>query len=79
MEVKLSVDGEGRKVLTFEDDKVIVRVILKGDYSNVDSDLRNKNIIKDVEGALEAAFETVDFKDFVDNSGLLYRDKIDMD
>jgi hypothetical protein len=79
VEVELSVDGEGRKVFTFEDEKVAVRVVLKKDYSTLDSDLRNNEIIKDVEAALEAAFGTDDFKDFVDSSGLLYRGKVDMD
>lgn len=79
MEVKKSVDGEGRIFFTFEDEKLAVRIVLKEDYSNVDSDLRNKNIIKDIETALEAVFESDEFKDLVDNSGLLYRGKIDMD
>jgi hypothetical protein len=79
VEVEQSIDGQGRRVFIGEDEKVSVRILLKEDYSHIDPDQRNKQIISDVEAALEAAFDTDDFKDFVDNSGLLYRGREDMD
>ena len=75
VKMELSNDEQGRKVCTFEDEKVMVQITLKKDYSDVESKLRDTHIIKDIEDALEAASVTEEFKELVDSYGLLYVDK----
>ena len=77
--MELSVDEEGRKVCTFKDEKITVHIVLKKDFSHVESKLRNINVIKDIETALESALGSDEFKDIVDSHGFLYMDKKDMD
>ena len=79
MEMELSVDEKGRKVCTFEDEKVVVHIVLKKDYSEVEPKLRNAHITKDIKTALKAVSETEEFKDLVDSYGLLYIEKQDAD
>ncbi|NYB51454.1 MAG: hypothetical protein HVN35_02655 [Methanobacteriaceae archaeon] len=74
VKIQLSVDEKGRKICKLEDEKIIVHLTLKRDYSNFESKL--KAILEDIEDALEAASETDEFKDLVDSSGLLYVDRI---
>ncbi len=79
VEIKLSVNEDGNKVCTIEDENVAVQIILKKNYSNVESKLRNLHILKDIEDVLNAVPETDEFKELVDSYGLLYADKTDMD
>lgn len=79
VEIKLSVNEDGNKVCTIEDENVAVQIILKKNYSNVESKLRNLHILKDIEDVLKAVPETDEFKELVDSYGLLYADKTDMD
>lgn len=75
--IKLSQDENGRKVCTFEDEKIVFQIVLKKDYANIESKLRNMHILKDIEDALEAASETQEFTELVDSYGLLYVDRIE--
>ena len=79
VEIKLSVNEDGNKVCTFEDENVAVQVVLKKDYSNVESKLRDLHILKDIEDVLNFVSETDEFKELVDGYGLLYADNQDMD
>jgi hypothetical protein len=76
VKMELSVDNKGHKVCKFEDEKIIIQIVLKKDYSNVESKLRDINIINDIEQALEAASYTDEFQDLVDSYGFLYPNKI---
>ncbi len=79
VEIKLSVNEDGNKVCIIEDENVAVQIVLKKNYSNVESKLRNLHILKDIEDALNAVPGTDEFKELVDSYGLLYEDKTDMD
>lgn len=79
VDIKLSVNEDGHKVCTVEDENVSVRIVLKKDYSNVESKLRDMHILKDIEDALNAVPRTDEFKELVDGYGLLYADKSDLD
>lgn len=75
--LELSTDIEGNKVCKIEDENIIVQIVLKKDYSNVESKLRDANILKDIETILETASETNEFKELVDSYGYLYVDHIE--
>ena len=80
VKIELSVDEDGKKVCTFEDENLVVHIVLKKDYSNVESKLRDLHILKDIENALNVASETDEFKELVDSYGFLYeydQEKID--
>ncbi len=79
VEIKLSINEDGNKVCTIEDENVAVQIVLKKDYSKVESKLRNLHILKDIEDALNSLPENDEFKELVDDYGLLYEDKQDMD
>ena len=79
VEIKLSVNEDGNKIFIIEDENVDVQIVLKKNYSNVESKLRNLHILKDIEDALNAVPGTDEFKELVDSYGLLYADKTDMD
>jgi hypothetical protein len=76
VKIELSVDEDGNKVCTFEDEKIAVHVVLKKDYSDIESKLRDLHILKDIEDALYVVSETDEFKELVDSYGFLYLDKI---
>jgi len=75
--INLSTDINGHKICKFEDEKIAVAIILKKDYSDVEAKLRDVNILKDIERALEAASVTDEFKELVDSYGFLSVDKIE--
>jgi len=78
VKIEFSVDEDCNKVCTFEDEKVAVHIVLKKDYSNVESKLRDLHILKDIEDALNVASGTDEFKELVDSYGFLYgQEKID--
>ncbi len=79
VEIKLSLNEDGNKVCLIEDENVAVQIVLKKNYSNVESKLRNLHILKDIEDALNAVPGTDEFQELVDSYGLLYADKTDMD
>ncbi len=56
-----------------------VQIVLKKDYSNVESKLRDLHILKDIEDALNDISETNVFKELVASYGFLSMDKKDMD
>jgi hypothetical protein len=78
MEVRIefSVDEDGKKLCTFEDENIAVYIILKKDYSDVESKLRDLHILRDIEDALNVVSETDEFKELVDSYGFLSVDKI---
>ena len=75
--IKLSTDIHGHKVCEFEDDKIAVTIVLKKDYSDVEKKLRDTDILKDIEKALESVTETDKFKELVDSYGYLKVDRIE--
>jgi hypothetical protein len=75
--IKLSTDINGHKVCEFEDKKICVTIILKKDYSNVEEKLRDVDILKDIEDALETVTTTNKFKELVDSYGYLELDRIE--
>jgi hypothetical protein len=76
--IEISVDEEGNKVCTFEDENIAVHIVLKKDYSDVESKLRDLHILKDIENALNVASESDEFKELVDSYGFLYdQEKLD--
>ena len=76
--IELSVDEDGNKVCTVEDENITVHIVLKKDYSDVESKLRDLHILKDIEDALNFASETDTFKELVDSYGFLYgQEKLD--
>ncbi len=79
VEIKLSVNEDGNKIFIIEDENVDVQIVIKKNYSNVESKLRNLHILKDIEDVLNAVPGTDEFKELVDSYGLLYADKTDMD
>jgi len=79
VEIKLSVNEDGNKIFIIEDENVDVEIVIKKNYSNVESKLRNLHILKDIEDVLNAVPGTDEFKELVDSYGLLYADKTDMD
>lgn len=79
VEMEVSVNEKGNKVCTFEDENVTVHIVLKKDYADVESKLRDLHILKDIEDALNVISGTDEFKELVDSYGLLYDDKSDMD
>ncbi len=79
LEIKLSVNEDGNKICTVEDENVAVHIVLKKDYSNVESKIRDLHILRDIEDALNVVSETDEFKELVDSYGFLYEDKKDMD
>jgi hypothetical protein len=79
VEIKLSVNEDGNKIFIIEDENVAVQIVIKKNYSNVESKLRNLHILKDIEDVLNAVPGTDEFKELVDSYGLLYADKTDMD
>lgn len=76
VDFKFFVDNEGKNVCTLEDENVSVQIVLKKDYSDVEEKLRDLNILRDIENALDAASETEEFKDLVDSYGYLYVDNL---
>ncbi len=79
VKIELTVNEDGNKVCKIEDENVSVRIVLKKDYSNVESKLRDLHILKDIEDALNAVPGTDELKELVDSYGFLYADKNDMD
>ena len=77
--MKISVDEKGQQTCIFENEKVAIHIVLKKDYSNVESKLRDLQIIKDVEDALETVPTTNEFKELIDSYGFLYIEKNDSD
>ncbi|CDG65131.1 MAG: hypothetical protein PWQ15_636 [Methanobacterium sp.] len=75
--VNFATDINGHKVCKFEDDKIIVTIVLKKDYSDVEDKLRDSNILKDIEKALESVSTAEEFKELVDSYGLLNIDHIE--
>jgi hypothetical protein len=75
--IKLSTDINGHKVCEFEDDKISVTIILKKDYSDIEKKLRDSDILKDIEEALESVTATDKFKELVDSYGYLNVDRIE--
>lgn len=74
VKIELSVDEDDNKVCTFEDENVAVHIVLKKNYSDIESKLRDLHILKDIEDALNVASETDKFKELVDSYGFLYFD-----
>jgi len=78
LKIEFSVNEDGNKVCTFEDENVAVHIVLKKDYSDVESKLRDLHILKDIEDALSVASGTDEFKELVDSYGFLYgQEKLD--
>ncbi len=75
--INLATDINGYKICKFEDEKIEVTIVLKKDYSDVEAKLRDTNILKDIERALESATVTDEFKELVDSYGFLSVDKIE--
>ena len=75
--VNFATDINGHKVCKFEDDKIIVTIVLKKDYSDVEDKLRDSNILKNIEKALESVSTAEEFKELVDSYGLLNIDHIE--
>lgn len=75
--IKLSTDINGHKVCEFEDKKIAVTIVLKKDYSDVEEKLRDINILKDIEEALESVTSTDKFRELVDSYGYLNVDRIE--
>lgn len=75
--VSFATDINGHKVCKFEDDKVAVTIVLKKDYSDVEEKLRNSDILKDIENALETVSATDEFRELVDSYGMLNIDRIE--
>jgi|WetSurMetagenome_2_1015567.scaffolds.fasta_scaffold248736_2 hypothetical protein len=75
--ISLATDINGHKVCKFEDDKIAVTIVLKKDYSDVEAKLRDADILKDIEGALEATTTAGTFKELVDSYGYLNVDRIE--
>lgn len=75
--IVLSTDINGHKVCKFEDDKIAVTIVLKKDYSDVEKKLRDNDILKDIEDALESVTATDKFKELVDSYGYLNVDRIE--
>lgn len=75
--ISLATDINGHKVCKFEDEKITVTIVLKKDYSDVEAKLRDVNILKDIERALESATTTNKFKELVDSYGYLNVDRIE--
>ncbi|BDZ71376.1 hypothetical protein [Methanobacterium petrolearium] len=75
--IQLSTDINGNKVCKFEDEKITVTIILKKDYSDIEEKLRDIDILKDIEGALETVTTTDKFKELVDSYGYLDLDRIE--
>ncbi|AXV39147.1 hypothetical protein [Methanobacterium sp. BAmetb5] len=75
--VSFATDIKGHKVCKFEDDKVAVTIVLKKDYSDVEDKLRNSDILKDIEKALETVSATDEFRELVDSYGMLNIDRIE--
>jgi len=73
--IEITTDEKGRKVCIFEDAKVTIHIVLKKDYSNIESKFRDIHIIKDIEEALETAPTTDEFKELIDSYGFLYLEK----
>lgn len=75
--INLATDINGNKVCKFEDEKIAVTIVLKKDYSDIEEKLRDIDILKDIEGALESVSVTDEFKELVDSYGYLNVDKIE--
>jgi hypothetical protein len=75
--IHLATDINGHKVCKFEDDKIAVTIVLKKDYSDIEAKLRDADILKDIEKALESVTVTDEFKELVDSYGYLSIDKIE--
>ena len=75
--INLATDINGHKVCKFEDEKIAVTIVLKKDYSDIEEKLRDIDILKDIEGALESVSVTDEFKELVDSYGYLNVDKIE--
>lgn len=75
--IQLSTDIDGNKVCKFEDGKIAVTIVLKKDYSDIEKKLRDADILKDIEGALEIVTSTNKFKELVDSYGYLDLDRIE--
>jgi hypothetical protein len=76
-EINFATDINGHKVCKFEDDKITVTIVLKKDYSDIEDKLRDVDILKDIEKALESVTVTDEFKELVDSYGYLSIDKIE--
>ncbi|HHY00925.1 MAG: hypothetical protein PHQ17_08510 [Methanobacterium sp.] len=75
--IKISNDSDGNKVCKFEDEKISVTIVLKKDYSDVATKLRDVDILKDIEKALESVKTTNEFKELVDSYGYLNMERIE--
>jgi hypothetical protein len=75
--INLATDINGHKVCKFEDEKIAVTIVLKKDYSDIEEKLRDIDILKDIERALESVSVTDEFKELVDSYGYLKVDKIE--
>lgn len=75
--INLATDINGHKVCKFEDEKIAVTIVLKKDYSDIEEKLRDIDILKDIEKALESVSVTDEFKELVDSYGYLNVDKIE--
>lgn len=75
--INLATDINGHKVCKFEDEKIAVTIVLKKDYSDIEEKLRDSDILKDIERALESVSVTDEFKELVDSYGYLKVDKIE--
>ncbi len=76
-EIVFSTDIDGNKICKFEDNNIAVTIVLKKDYSDVESKIRYSNILEDIEKVLETTTTTDEFKELVDSYGLLYVDRIE--
>jgi hypothetical protein len=76
-EIVLSTDINGNKICKFEDNDISVTIVLKKDYSDVESKIRYSNILKDIEKILETTTAMDEFKELVDSYGYLYVDRIE--
>ena len=78
MDCKVEISNKtGQNVCKFEDDKIEVTIVLKKDYSDVEDKLRNSDILKDIENALETVSATDEFRELVDSYGMLNIDRIE--
>jgi hypothetical protein len=76
--VESSVDEDENKVCTVEDENMAIHIVLKKNYSDVKSKLRDLHILKDIEDALNVVSVTDEFKELVDSYGFLDgQEKID--
>ena len=75
--IQLSTNIDGNKVCKFEDEEISVTIVLKKDYSDIEKKLRDVDILKDIEGALEVVTTTDKFKELVDSYGYLDLERVE--